>query len=70
MRMKAIANGMNIDINNAIDAAKTKPFGFTAFYPGPGLGGHSVDPHILAKAKKVQINAEFIKLSSQVNEHE
>ena len=56
---------MNIDINNAIDAAKTKPF-VTAFYPGPGLGGHWYSClHILKKLK----NAEFIKLSSQVNEN-
>src|SRR5262249_24143190 len=47
--MKMIADKMSIDIYEVIDAAKTKPFGFTAYYPGPGLGGHCIpiDPFYL-----------------------
>ena len=47
--MKVVADAMSIDIFEVIDAAKTKPFGFTAFYPGPGLGGHCIpiDPYYL-----------------------
>ena len=53
--MKLISHKMNIDINEVIEAAKTKPFGFQAFYPGPGLGGHCIpiDPYLLTwKAKQ------------------
>ena len=69
--MKTIAHSMGINIHEAINAAKSKPFGFQAFYPGPGLGGHCIpiDPHLLAwQAKNFNANANFIKLSSIVNE--
>ena len=68
--MKVIANSMGIDINESIEAAKTKPFGYKAFYPGPGPGGHCipVDPYILAwKAKKHNVQAKFIELSGNIN---
>jgi len=62
----------NLDINiwEVIEAAKTKPFGFMPFYPGPGLGGHCipVDPIYLSwKAREVGFNARFIELADQVN---
>lgn len=69
--MKVIAQSMNINIHEAINAAKTKPFGFNAFYPGPGLGGHCipVDPYLLAwQSKRFKVKAEFIKLSGKINE--
>ena len=69
--MKLIANKMNINIYDSIEAAKTKPFGFHAFYPGPGLGGHCipVDPFILTwKAKKFGLKTRFIELSAKINE--
>ena len=56
--MKIVSKKLNIDIYEAINAAKTKPFGFTPFYPGPGLGGHCipVDPYLLSwKAKKIGV---------------
>ena len=62
---------MNINIFDAVNAAKTKPFGYQPFYPGPGVGGHCipVDPFFLTwKAKKLGINTEFIKLSGQIND--
>lgn len=68
--MKMICNKMNIDIFEIIDAAKTKPFGFTAYYPGPGVGGHCipVDPYYLSwKAKEFGVNCKFIELSSDMN---
>ena len=61
---------MNIDIWEVIKLAKTKPFGFTAFYPGPGLGGHCIpiDPFYLTwKARQYGINTEFIKLAGKIN---
>lgn len=69
--MKLIANKMNINIHESIKAAKTKPFGFHAFYPGPGLGGHCipVDPFILTwKAKKFGMMTRFIELSAKIND--
>ncbi len=69
--MKLIANKMDINIHEAIKAAKTKPFGFHAFYPGPGLGGHCipVDPFILTwKAKKFGLMTRFIELSAKIND--
>ncbi|HPT07671.1 MAG TPA: nucleotide sugar dehydrogenase [Candidatus Omnitrophota bacterium] len=60
---------MNIDIWEVIDAAKTKPFGFMPFYPGPGVGGHCIpkDPlYLFWKAKKFGFHSRFIKLSSDV----
>jgi len=59
-----------IDLFEVIAAAKTKPFGFQAFYPGPGLGGHCIpiDPFYLSwKAKQFDFNTRFIELAGQVN---
>jgi UDP-N-acetyl-D-glucosamine dehydrogenase len=61
---------MKIDVWEVIDAAKTKPFGFMPFYPGPGLGGHCIpiDPFYLSwKAKQSGFEARFIELAGQVN---
>jgi len=68
--MKVVADKMDINIYEVIDAAKTKPFGFTAFYPGPGLGGHCIpiDPFYLTwKAREYGINTRFIELAGEVN---
>ena len=68
--MKIVADKMGIDIFEVIDAAATKPFGFTAFYPGPGLGGHCIpiDPFYLTwKAREFGINTRFIELAGEVN---
>jgi UDP-N-acetyl-D-glucosamine dehydrogenase len=62
---------MGIDLWEVIDAAKTKPFGFMPFYPGPGLGGHCIpiDPFYLSwKARQYDFHTEFIELSGKVNE--
>lgn len=69
--MKIVADRMGVDIFEVIDAAKTKPFGFTAYYPGPGLGGHCIpiDPFYLTwKAREYGINTRFIELSGEVNQ--
>jgi UDP-N-acetyl-D-glucosamine dehydrogenase len=61
---------MGIDVWEVVDAAKTKPFGFMPFYPGPGLGGHCIpiDPFYLSwKAKEAGFEARFIELAGQVN---
>jgi UDP-N-acetyl-D-glucosamine dehydrogenase len=61
---------MDINVWEVIDAAKTKPFGFMPFYPGPGLGGHCIpiDPFYLSwKAKEAGFEARFIELAGQVN---
>ena len=61
---------MKIDIFEIINSAKTKPFGYQAFYPGPGYGGHCIpiDPFLLSwKAKKLNFDTKFIKLSGQIN---
>ena len=61
---------MNIDVWEVIDAAKTKPFGFMPFYPGPGLGGHCIpiDPFYLSwKARQSGFEARFIELAGNVN---
>lgn len=61
---------LGIDTNEVINAAATKPFGFKAFYPGPGLGGHCIpiDPHYLSwKLKTLNYNARFIELASEIN---
>ncbi len=66
-----ICDRMSVDIWEVIEAASTKPYGFTAFYPGPGVGGHCipVDPLYLQwKAKAHGIESKFITLSHQVNE--
>jgi UDP-N-acetyl-D-glucosamine dehydrogenase len=68
--MKIVADRMGIDIFEVIDAAATKPFGFTAYYPGPGLGGHCIpiDPFYLTwKAKEYGLNTRFIELAGEVN---
>ncbi len=68
--LKIVADRMGIDIREVIDAAATKPFGFTPFYPGPGLGGHCIpiDPFYLTwKAREYGINTRFIELAGEVN---
>ena len=68
--MKLIADKMNVDIHEIIEAAKTKPFGFKAFYPGPGLGGHCIpiDPYLLTwKAKQYDLHTKFVELSGDIN---
>jgi UDP-N-acetyl-D-glucosamine dehydrogenase len=68
--LKQLCMRMNIDIHEVIDAAKTKPFGFQAFYPGPGLGGHCIpiDPFYLSwKAKQFDFRTRFIELAGEVN---
>ena len=68
--LKTVADVMDIDIREVIDAAATKPFGFTPFYPGPGLGGHCIpiDPFYLTwKAREYGINTRFIELSGEIN---
>jgi UDP-N-acetyl-D-glucosamine dehydrogenase len=68
--MKLICNKLDIDIIDVINAAKTKPFGFMPFYPGPGWGGHCIpiDPIYMSwLAKKNNVNAEFIKLAGKIN---
>jgi UDP-N-acetyl-D-glucosamine dehydrogenase len=68
--LKQLAERMGIDIFEVIDAAKTKPFGFQAFYPGPGLGGHCIpiDPFYLSwKAKQFDFRTRFIELAGEIN---
>jgi len=68
--MKIVADSMGIDIFEVVDAAATKPFGFTPYYPGPGLGGHCIpiDPFYLTwKAREYGLNTRFIELSGEVN---
>jgi len=68
--LKMLADKMNIDIYEVINAAATKPFGFTPYYPGPGLGGHCIpiDPFYLTwKAKQIGIDTRFIKLAGEIN---
>ncbi|MGL6073058.1 MAG: nucleotide sugar dehydrogenase [Fimbriiglobus sp.] len=68
--MKILYDRMGIDVWQVIDAAKTKPFGFQAFYPGPGLGGHCIpiDPFYLAwVARKYGLTTRFIELAGEVN---
>jgi UDP-N-acetyl-D-glucosamine dehydrogenase len=68
--MKIVADQMGIDIHEVIRAASTKPFGFTPYYPGPGLGGHCVpiDPFYLTwKAREFGLNTRFIELAGEVN---
>src|SRR5690554_3044094 len=69
--MKMVADCMSIDIFEVIDAAATKPFGFTPYYPGPGLGGHCIpiDPFYLTwKAREYGINTRFIELAGEINQ--
>src|SRR6266513_991278 len=68
--LKLLAHRMDIDIWEVIDAASSKPFGYTAFYPGPGLGGHCIpiDPFYLTwKAKEYDFSTRFIQLAGEVN---
>ena len=68
--LKVVYSAMDIDVWEVINAAKTKPFGFMAFYPGPGLGGHCIpiDPFYLTwKAREFGQNTRFIELAGEVN---
>ncbi len=68
--LKVIYAAMGIDIWEVIEAAKTKPFGFMPFYPGPGLGGHCIpiDPFYLTwKAKEFELSTRFIELAGEIN---
>jgi UDP-N-acetyl-D-glucosamine dehydrogenase len=68
--MKMIFDKMGIDVWEVINAAKTKPFGFMPFYPGPGLGGHCIpiDPFYLTwKAREFEMNTRFIELAGEIN---
>jgi len=68
--LKVLFDKMGIDVWEVIDAAKTKPFGFQAFYPGPGLGGHCIpiDPFYLTwVARKLGMTTRFIELAGEVN---
>ena len=68
--LKIAADQMSIDIWEVIDAAATKPFGFKAFYPGPGLGGHCIpiDPFYLTwKAREYGVHTRFIELAGEIN---
>lgn len=68
--MKIVADKMGVDIHEVIDAASTKPFGFVAYRPGPGLGGHCIpiDPFYLTwKAREFGIHTRFIELAGEIN---
>jgi UDP-N-acetyl-D-glucosamine dehydrogenase len=68
--LKVLYDAMGIDVWEVIDAAKTKPFGFMAFYPGPGLGGHCIpiDPFYLTwKAREYSMHTRFIELAGEIN---
>ncbi|MGI9309930.1 MAG: nucleotide sugar dehydrogenase [bacterium] len=68
--LHVIADSMRLDVHEIIRAAATKPFGYTAFHPGPGLGGHClpIDPFYLSwKAKEYGVHAKFIELAGEVN---
>ncbi|WP_114187093.1 nucleotide sugar dehydrogenase [Microvirga aerophila] len=68
--LKVVYAAMGIDVWEVIDAAKTKPFGFMPFYPGPGLGGHCIpiDPFYLTwKAREYDITTRFIELAGEIN---
>jgi len=68
--LKVIFDAMDIDIWEVVDAAKTKPFGFMPFYPGPGLGGHCIpiDPFYLTwKAREFEHSTRFIELAGEIN---
>jgi UDP-N-acetyl-D-glucosamine dehydrogenase len=68
--LKIVFQAMGIDIFEVIDAAKTKPFGYMPFYPGPGLGGHCIpiDPFYLTwRAREFGISTRFIELAGEVN---
>ncbi len=68
--LKMLFDKMGIDVWEVIEAAKTKPFGFQAFYPGPGLGGHCIpiDPFYLTwKAREYDFSTRFIELAGEIN---
>jgi UDP-N-acetyl-D-glucosamine dehydrogenase len=68
--LKLVLDRMGVNIWEVIDAAKTKPFGFMPFYPGPGIGGHCIpiDPFYLSwKAKEFNTEAKFIELAGEIN---
>lgn len=68
--MKLLADKMDIDIHEVIDAAATKPFGFVPYYPGPGIGGHCIpiDPFYLTwKAREFGMHTRFIELAGEIN---
>jgi UDP-N-acetyl-D-glucosamine dehydrogenase len=68
--LKMVFDRMGIDVWEVIAAASTKPFGFNAFYPGPGLGGHCIpiDPFYLTwKAREFEVNTRFIELAGEIN---
>lgn len=68
--LKVVYSAMGIDVWEVINAAKTKPFGFMAFYPGPGLGGHCIpiDPFYLTwKAREYEQHTRFIELAGEIN---
>ena len=68
--MAKVCNALNIDTWEVVRAAATKPFGFMAFYPGPGIGGHCIplDPHYLSwKARQHGFDSQFISLAEQIN---
>ena len=70
--LKLIYEKMDVDVWEVIDAAKTKPFGFMPFYPGPGLGGHCIpiDPFYLSwRARKFDQATRFIELAGEINAH-
>jgi len=68
--LKVVYDAMGIDVWEVIEAAKSKPFGFMPFYPGPGLGGHCIpiDPFYLTwKAREFEISTRFIELAGEIN---
>lgn len=68
--LKVVADKMDIDIHEVIDAAATKPFGFVAYKPGPGIGGHCIpiDPFYLTwKAREYGVHTRFIELAGEIN---
>jgi UDP-N-acetyl-D-glucosamine dehydrogenase len=68
--LKMVFDRMGIDVWEVIEAAKTKPFGYQAFYPGPGLGGHCIpiDPFYLTwKARENEVHTRFIELAGEIN---
>ena len=70
--LKMLCLRMGVDIFEVIEASKTKPFGFQAFYPGPGLGGHCIpiDPFYLTwKAREYDFSTRFIELAGEINSH-
>jgi len=71
--LKMVFDKMDIDVWEVIEAAATKPFGFKAFYPGPGLGGHCIpiDPFYLTwKAREFELNTKFIELAGEINTYQ